>query len=183
MKKVLLLTLGLLVFASAAFAQVGGIGLYTDTPGYVNCQLVDAGAALVPIYAVAKYNTGSTGGQWMLVLGGGWNCTYTGEIVHMPTSIGSTQAGISLGYGGCLTGDVLLVTINWFCSGLSPACAFLEVVPDPATSSDTIELVDCSFSLVENCPGSKLYVNNDGTCDVCGLPSQQTSWGKIKTLY
>jgi hypothetical protein len=166
-----------------AFGQVGGIGMYVDTPTYVDCDFLDTGNALVPIYCVAKYNAGSTASQWMMVTGGGWNCTYTGEIVAMPTSIGGTQTGISLGYGGCQVGDLLLVTVNFFCMGISPTCAYLEIIGDPSSGSNTVEVVDCAYVRFTHCPGSKLYANPDVTCDVCGLPTHETSWGKIKTLY
>jgi hypothetical protein len=118
-----------------------------------------------------------------LVTGGGWNCIYTGEIVHMPVVIGATQAGISLGYGGCLPCPNLLVTINWFCQGISPSCAYLEIVPDLAAASGTIEMVDCAFILRTNGVGSKLYANPSAPCALCGLPTQETNWGKVKALY
>jgi hypothetical protein len=183
MKKVLLITLALMVCASMAFGQHGGIGLYSDL-GFTNCNIVDSGSALVPIYAVHVLCTpGGTGSQWRLVTGGGWNCIYTGEIVHMPVVIGATQAGISLGYGGCIACPNLLVTINWFCQGISPACAYLEIIPDLATESDTIEMVGCDFLLKINGVGSKLYANPNETCNLCGLATEETNWGKIKSLY
>jgi hypothetical protein len=185
MKKVLLLTLAISFCASMAFGQAGGIGLFVTVPyNQDSCYVEDTGAALVPVYAVHMYCPGATASQWMLVTGGGWNCTYTGEIVHMPTSIGNTQAGISLGYGGCKACPLLVVTINYFCMGTSPTCAYLQVVGDPASGSGTIEVVDCAFARHVGCPGGKLYANADETCDPCvPLPTRQTSWGKIKTLY
>ena len=182
MKKLLLLSLGILLCASIAFGQAGYIGLFTD-PVYTSCDYVDMGAALVPVYAVHKACPGATASQWMVVLGGGFNCTYTGEIIGPPTSIGSTQAGISIAYGGCLPSDLLLATINFFCMGASPPCASIEVVADIAAPSGTIEVIDCGYvKLVGN--GSILYMNPDGSCD-CGeiVPTKETSWGQIKSLY
>ena len=63
MKKVLLLTLAMMICASMAFAQAGGIGLYTDSPAYTSCTFTDAGAALVPIYVVHKLCPGATASQ------------------------------------------------------------------------------------------------------------------------
>jgi hypothetical protein len=184
MKRLLIIALGLTLCASVAFGQHGAIGLYAD-PGYTSCFVSDVGPALVPIYVVHVLCVpGATGSQWKLQTGGGWNCIYTGEIVHTPVSIGAAQGGISLGYGGCLPCPNLLVTVNWFCQGISPACAYLEIVPDVlGTTSGTIEMVDCDFILRTGGVGSKLYANPDGSCDPCGIATRETNWGKVKALY
>ena len=145
MKKVLLLTLAMMICASMAFAQAGGIGLYTDSPAYTSCTFTDAGAALVPIYVVHKLCPGATASQFMVVPGGGWNCTFTGEVIAVPVSIGTSLGGLSASYGGCRASDILISTLNWFCMGASPTCAYLEVVPDPAAPSGNIEVVNCAF--------------------------------------
>jgi hypothetical protein len=172
-----------MVCASMAFAQAGGIGIYVDTPAYTSCSFTDAAAALVPTYVVHKLCPGATASQFMVVPGGGWNCTFTGEIIAVPTSIGSSLAGLSAAYGGCLASDILISTINWFCAGTSPACAYLEVVPDPAAPTGTIEVVDCAF-IKHVGVGSMLFVNPGAGCGrACGLPTSETSWGQIKSIY
>ena len=182
MKKLLLLSLGILLCASIAYGQAGYIGLFSD-PAYTTCSFVDAGAALVPIYVVHKVTPGATAVQFVVTPGGGFNCTYTGEIIAVPVSIGNTQAGLSASYGGCLPSDILIATVNYFCMGTSPACASLTVEPDLAAPSGTIEVIDCSFVKLEG-NGSVFYMNPDGSCD-CGeiVPTQETSWGQIKSLY
>jgi hypothetical protein len=181
MKKLLLISLALVLCASTAFGQAGTIGLFVDNPGFVQCTFVDAAPALVPIYAVHHITPGATASQWMVVPMGGWNCTYTGEIIHVPVSIGNTQSGLSASYGGCLSAPILMATINYFCMGVSPTCAYLEVVPDPAAPTGTIEVVDCSFvKLIGS--GGVIYANNDGSCD-CYDPVKSTSWGGVKALY
>jgi hypothetical protein len=182
MKKLLLLSIGILLCASIAYGQAGYIGLFSD-PVYTACDVIDAAAALVPVYVVHKSCPGATASQFMVQPGGGWNCTFTGEIIAVPVSIGSSLAGLSASYGGCMPSDILISTLNWFCMGTSPACASLEVVPDLGAPSGTIEIVDCSFvKLVGN--GSILYANPDGSCD-CGeiVPTRESNWGQIKSLY
>lgn len=189
MLKSLILVIGILLCANLAFGDDGGgscaggsIGLYADV-AYVTCDYTDAGAALVPIYVVHKYIPGATASQFMVLPGGGFNCTYTGEIIHVPVSIGSTVSGISVSYGGCVPADILIATINYFCMGASPSCAYLEVVPDPAAPTGTIEVVDCAFVKLQGA-GSMIIFNNDGTCGrPCGLPINDTTWGEVKNLY
>ena len=181
MKKVLLLTLAIMICASMAFAQAGGIGLYLDNPGFSTCDYVDAAAALVPVYVVHVYNPGATASQFMAV-NGGHGCTFTGEIMAVPVSIGSTQTGLSASYGACIGGNVLIATMNYFCMGAAPPCSYIEIVVDPAAPSGTIEIIDCSF-VKQIGVGSKMYFNPDGTCGTCGLPTNESSWGQIKAIY
>ena len=182
MKKLLLISLALILTSTLAFGQAGVIGLYVDAGPYVQCTFADVGAALVPVYAVHKLCPGATASQWMITTGGGFNCTYTGEIIALPTSIGNTQVGISIAYGGCLgASNLLLATINYFCMGASPTCAFIQVVPDPAAPSGQIEVIDCAFvKLVAT--GNAIYFNHNTSCD-CYDPVQNSSWGGIKALY
>ena len=181
MKKLLLISLALLFVGSNAFAQAGAIGMFVDAGTYVDCTGDDVGAALVPVYVVHHLTPGATAVQFRVVPMAGFACVYTGEIIHVPVSIGNTQAGISASYGGCLPAPILIATINYFCQGMSPTCSYLEVIPDPAAPSGTIEVIDCSFvKLVGN--GGVLNWNNDGSCD-CYDPVKNTSWGGVKALY
>ena len=185
MKIVLVLTAMILLCASAVYGQAGVIGLYVDAPTYVNCGYTDTAPALVPIYVVHKVTPGATASQFMVAAGGGFNCTYTGEIIAAPVSIGSTQTGLSASYGGCLASDILIATINYFCMGTSPTCANLRVVPDPAAPTGQIEVVDCAFQKRTGF-GFPFYINEDFTCrslQMCQIPTKNTSWGEVKVLY
>jgi hypothetical protein len=181
MKKLLLISLALLFVSSTAFAQAGAIGLFVDNPGFVDCTADDIAPALIPIYVVHHLTPGATASQFMVVQMAGFNCTYTGEIIHVPVSIGSTLTGISVSYGGCMPAPILIATINWFCMGTSPTCSYLEVVPDVAAPTGTIEVVDCAFTKLIG-TGGVVNFNNDGSCD-CYDPVRNTSWGGVKALY
>ena len=181
MKKLLLISLALVLCASTAFGQAGAIGLFVDNPGFANCNLYAMTPGLYPVYVVHKLCPGATASQFMVVPGGGWDCTFTGEVIAIPVSIGSSLGGLSASYGGCRASDILISTINWFCMGTTPTCAFLEVVPDPAAPSGAIEVVNCSFVKLYG-QGGALYANSDGSCH-CWDPVESTSWGGVKALY
>lgn len=182
MKKVLLLTLAMMICASMAFAQAGGIGIYTDG-AYTNCSLTAVAPGLYPVYVVHVLCPGATASQFKVVPGGGWDCTFTGEIIAVPVSIGSSLGGLSASYGGCRASNVLISTLNWFCMGTTPACAYLEVAPDPAAPSGNIEVVNCAFVKLFGV-GSMMFANPGGGCSrPCGLPTQDSSWGQIKSIY
>ncbi len=181
MKRVLLLSLGIILSAGMAFGQAGYIGLYSDF-GYTNCTMYDT-PGLQTIYAVHKASTGSTASQFRIAVDPGMTCITVGVINGFPTTIGSPETGISVAYGACFSSDILLLTWNFLCSGTSATCSMLRIVPDPSALSGTIEVVDCDqFKLVGG--GSIMYVNPDGNCD-CGeiVPVRESSWGAIKSLY
>lgn len=167
MKKVLLLSFYVLSCAGAASGQAGDIGLFIDSPGYTDCDFTFTAAALIPVYVVHRNTPGATASQFMVQPGDGWNCTFTGEIIVVPVSIGSALSGLSASYGGCRPSPILITTINYFCLVAPPTCASLRVVPDPAAPTGTIEVVNCSFVKLEG-RGRVMYANPDGRCDCWG---------------
>ena len=182
MKRFLLITCGVILFAPIAWGQAGGIGLYFDQDYHEDCYH-DVEAALVQVYVVHMLTPGATASQFMVIPGGGFNCTFTGEVIAVPVSIGSSLGGLSASYGGCMVYPILISTMSYFCMGTSPACAYLQVVPDPAAPTGEIEVVDCSF-VKRFAVGGTAYLNPSGACELyCIHPTEQTSWGKVKVLY
>ena len=186
MKKVLLLALVIVASASLASAQTGNggqIGLFSDMGG-TNCFLVDAGPGLAPVYSVHTLSPGATASQFMVV-----NHGFTGSNVGESAATGmlaqgAAFTGLAVAYGGpCIIGSAQIYMINFFTSGTSAPCSWMEVVPDPIAPTGTIEIADCQVpptKLVGT--GGQLVVNPDGTCE-CANPVEETSWGKIKSLY
>ena len=69
-----------------------------------------------------------------------------------------------------------------------PACEYLEIIPSPNAVSGTIEVTDCQDPVIQfpgGAVGSKLFFNApvEGCGRVCGLPTKETNWGKIKAMY
>jgi len=109
----------------------------------------------------------------------------------------NVNTGVAVTYnGGCNASPLLIGTISYFAHGDTPPCAYLRVIPDPSAVSGRIEGADCSLN--KTFPeGWPLAVNSDGTCS-CGavlggggpimppcnpVPTEETSWGKVKALY
>lgn len=182
MNKVLLLSFFALLLAGAAFGQAGGIALYFNG-AFTSSYYDDITPALVPVYAVHVLCPGATASQFMVQPGGGWNCTFVGEVIAVPVSIGSSLGGLSAGYGGCLASNILITTMNWFCQGTSPECAYLEVVPDIAAPTGTIEIVDCNFVKLVGIGGTAYMNPPGGGWNPCVVPTKNTNWGQVKALY
>jgi hypothetical protein len=181
MKRGAVLSFCILLSAGLAYGQAGFIGLFTDF-SYTDCSVVDTPGE-VYIYAVHKASTGATASQFRIAVDAGMTCTPVSVIHNFPTTLGDPATGISISYGACYPSDILLFTWVFSCSGTSLPCSKLDVVPDPAVLTGTIEVFDCNhFKLVGG--GGVMYVNPDGSCD-CGeiVPVEETSWGQIKSLY
>ena len=181
MKRGLLLALAIILAAGLAHGQAGFIGLFSDF-GYTDCSLVDTPGE-VSVFAIHKASSGATASRFRIAIDPGMTCTTVDVIHNFTTTLGDPATGISISYGACYPSDILLFTWVFSCNGSSSPCSIMEVVPDPAAASGTIEVFDCNhFKLVGG--GGIMYVNPDGSCD-CGevVPSKVTSWGQIKALY
>lgn len=179
MKKVVFLTVALVFAASMAFAQAGSIGIFGD-PGGTDCNLNDTVAGLTPYYAV-HVNAVAVASQFSAPKPACMTATYLSDTAAFPVTIGNSQTGVAIGYGACQVSPTLVLTINYFTTGTTPACCYYPVYPDPAAESGQIEVVLCDNSLVFATGGVGI-VNADGTC-LCDVPARQSTWGKVKSLY
>ena len=181
MKKTLSLTLVLMLSASMAFAQAGSIGIFSD-PGGSSCNLLDTAPGLLNLYVVHALTPAATASQWAApqpacMVG----ASYLSDTGIFPVTIGNSQTGVAVGYGACLSSPIHCLTINFFGSGLSQACCYYGVVPDPSLPSGDIEVVDCDKNLLVATGGGGI-LNPDATCQ-CDVPAQDTTWGKVKSIF
>ena len=181
MKKAALLTIAMLCVASLAFAQGGSIGIFGDIGG-TDCNVYDLAPGLLSVYVVHVNTAGATASQFAAptpaCMAG---ATYLSDSSPFAVVIGSSQTGVAIGYGGCFASPIHLLTIQYFGSGLTSPCCYFEVVADPLIASGQIEVVDCAENLIFATGGVGI-VNPDGTC-LCDVPTQDTTWGKVKTLF
>ncbi len=57
--------------------------------------------------------------------------TYLGETSTYAVAVGTTQTGVSIGYGACYSGTIHVLTVRFFGTGLSePCCVYPCSVPD-----------------------------------------------------
>jgi hypothetical protein len=185
LSKIALVVLVIALFAGTAYPQPGSIMLFVD-PAYTDCDTDDI-PGLLSIYVVhmhCVFPQYASGSQFM-VDHWSFGCilTHVGETVHTPVSIGTTQTGLSLGYGGCIPCPNLLVTINFFAQGLSPDCCHIQVMPDVAADPPEVLVVGCEplFDLAV-ATGGDVVINPTEDC-FCDVAVQETNWGKIKSLY
>ncbi len=182
MKKVLMLTLALTMCSGVAMAD--HIGIYGDQSGS-GCVLTLAGLPnMTSAYIVHKYSAGSTASQFKVTDAS--SLTAANQVTPF-LMLGTWNTDLSLAYGSCLSGDILLMTLNFFYFGQPTTCAnTLEIVPAPtAAVPGAISIVDCAT------PSGNLYTANGGRAfTVEGCPSgcgeiatAEKTWGGVKALY
>lgn len=178
MKKVLLLTLVMVMGASLAVAQPGVFGTYADPLGN-NCNVTDI-PGLLSVWVVHTLTGGATAGQFaapvppcMLA------AFFLADTNVLGPSVGNSQTGIGVGYGACLGAPIAVMSVSIFAQGLSTPCCTYPVVP---TAIYPIEMVDCANNLL---PASGLSntVNGNSTCDCNVVPTEESTWGSVKSLY
>jgi hypothetical protein len=177
MKRSLLLSFLLLLFAGSAFSQQAGVIVVSPDAEGCGCEVVDTGG-LVQLHFLHKFHSGATASQWKLDLGGlPW--VHLGDQIAFSTVIGTTISGISIGYGACMPHPTYLGLANFFGSNAA-GCPQIGIVADPASLSGQIEAVDCATPANKTFPGGNSIVVN---CECLGSPVESTTWGGIKTLY
>ena len=190
MRKSLILIATVLVVAipAAASAQYGVIGLYTDASAG-NCEVNDSAQGIFDVWVVHTMGTGASAAQFKVQPSMGFTATYIGDFSPFELYLGSSQTGISIAYGECLSGSIVLLKITYLFDGSSGTCGWLEVTGDPAEReypNDPI-VADCgSWDTMAKhvVQGGKLFVNPDGSCPCfLAVPVRESTWGQIKSLY
>ncbi|UCH83400.1 MAG: hypothetical protein JSW50_13220 [Candidatus Latescibacterota bacterium] len=180
MKKVVFLTVALVFAANMAFAQAGSVGIFGDPAG-TTCNLTDVVQGLLSVYVV-HVNAVATASQFSAPMPGCMvGASWLSDTGIFPVTIGNSQTGVAIGYGVCQTGNIHVLTINYFAAGLSTPCCYYPVLPDPNVPSGKIEVVDCANNLLFASGGIGI-INADGSCQ-CDVPTEETTWGKVKSLY
>lgn len=183
MKKALLIALGIVMSASLALAQPGGmIGLYQDAAG-TDCNYEDVAPGLATIYVVHTLVAGATASQFK-VQNNGWTATFISFSATPPNLYNPNPdifSDAAFAYTQCVQGPWLIGSMAWFAGGTGPACASLEVLP--ANGQTDVLAADCQPSpqfIIGT--GGTLTISDDGTCP-CEISTEETNWSKIKGLY
>lgn len=178
MKRVLLLTVGVVCVFGSAFGQdVGSIDIFSD-PGFSDCNITSVAAPFHVYVAHTNAVVGATAVQFLLEVPA--DLLYVGETSPYTLKIGTSISGVSISYSACKTGTFLLLDVS-FLGGSTPACALMSIVPGPG--DDQVQVADCNSQSVFLPLAGQARVNDDGSCTCNYLPVAETTWGGIKALY
>jgi hypothetical protein len=165
MKKVLLLMVAVLMISSVAMAN--HFGVYTDATG-ASCLLAPGFTSTATV--IEKFSNGSTGSRFKVTLPAGSSFF---SFSSPWTPIGALTSDLSLGYGGCQNGSIVLGQIVAI---LNPGQ--MDVLP--ADGFPSIIYTDCSFGEYP-ATGGNAYVGTQGNCNE--VATEQSTWGSVKALY
>ena len=175
MKRSVLIVLALMLVASMANAE--SIMVFSDAAGS-DCNWADAAPALQPVYIFHMYSVvGATVSQWKLNAPATWS--HLGDNSPFALVIGTSIEDCSISYGACMTGNFLLMTVNFFGSGLEAPCTVFGIGAAPGKAG--VQIIDCADGRTFP-PGGSGIVNPTVDCD-CDVPVEDTTWGGIKALY
>jgi len=183
MKKLLLLSLALvMVMSVAAYGQGGAIMLYSDPAG-TTCSLGTNPAGTLFIYLYHSFTPGTTASGFRIQQNN-TNFIFAADLPQQGTlTVGDSNVGGDYAYGVCRVGPFNFLNVLYSGLGTALPCSFMQIVAKP--SAAFIEGVDCDDNLVA-VDGSRLTVNDTGDCDPpCGIivPVRDSNWGQIKALY
>jgi hypothetical protein len=172
MKATLLSFLLLITSLNGSFAQPGAIGIFSNVTGD-DCELSDQAPGLLPVYIVHVNTPGAIGAQFSVAWQPCMAMTYLSEAVTAPyikigTCAGPSANGCAIAFGSCVSGPNMILTIQFFASGVTPACCWMHVATDPTASPPGIYIADCEDPPnVLIARGGEAVINNDGSCP-CG---------------
>jgi len=173
MKRMLWLLFSLLLISSVAMAD--HIGIYSDATGQ-SCQLGNiAGQFSTSATVIHKYASGATASRFKATFPAG---TVFIGLVSPYILVGALPTDLSLGYGQCRSGCIVLGTLNAFYG-----VGTLQILA--ADGQANILYADCSFT-EHPASGGTAAVNVPGECldnDGCTVAVEPSTWGSVKSLY
>jgi hypothetical protein len=192
----------LLVFVAApAHGQAGAVGIFGDPQGVNPCGLSDRSAGLAVYYVVHIFTPGAVGVEYSAPAPWCLKAQWLSDTNAFPVTIGNSQVGVSVGYGTCRVGPILVQSINYFVRGLTPDCCCYDIRPHPINGGPN--MVDCTDNLLvasaargiinstTNCPCNaclspacvEAFSSQIGGCIKPPVPADATTWGRVKSMY
>lgn len=147
MKRILFLSICLIVTATMSFAQSPGgtIRVYADDQG-TDCNFSDQAPGLVSYYLFHENSPGASAVEFQLDLAGFEYSSWFGDSSPFGLKIGNFLEGVSISYEGCLFGTVYLGVARFMGTGTTNEChyVFVKNHPFPSISGATTPVsVDC----------------------------------------
>jgi len=165
MKRMFLLLISLLLISSSAIADE--IGIFADATGS-SCNLGAPNVFSQTATIIHRFSTGATGSHFKAAFPSG---TSVFAFTSPYTVVGNLISDLSLGYGQCLTGSIVLGTIKAvYQAGTA------QIVP--ADTFAFVTYTDCSF-VGHLAIGGRAYI---GPGD-CIIAVESSTWGGVKALY
>ena len=145
---------------STVSAQTGQLCLFSDPQG-LDCTINDTSLGILNVYVVHTQAAGVTSATFSApkpacMTGATWIV----DSHVFPVAIGTSQSGVAVGYGACLSSPIHVMTITYLSQGTTtPDCPY-QVLPSPF---DGLTITDCDFNDWEG-QVSTTYINSSLPC-------------------
>jgi hypothetical protein len=121
-----------------------------------------------------------------LVESAGFGAVFLAENIPF-FHIGTFLDGVSIAYGECKTGMLLIGTVTYQGSGTSAICSTVDTAGNPNSPAGSTQrplVQTCDFQLYEVTSATPLYVNPSTECaPSCVVSTRPSTWGGVKALY
>jgi hypothetical protein len=153
-------------------------------PGGADCAVYDTQPnTVVSVYVFQLFAPESFAAQFSVPIPAcAVGLTWLGDTHVFLATIGESPTGIAMGFGACYSTPVHVLTINYFGMGASEECCLLRVEPDYRETPPGIYMTDCDFVMFPATGGAAIINPNEG-CPCISVPTQETTWGRVKALY
>jgi hypothetical protein len=155
----------ILMVSSVAMADHSGV--YSDGTGS-SCALASGFNSTASV--IEKFSAGSTGSRFKVTLPAGSNF-FSFATIYTP--VGSLTSDLSLAYGTCIPGSIVLGQIVAILGVGSGAVL-------PADLQSNIIYTNCDFAELP-ATGGTYYSGTTGNCNE--VATEPTTWGQVKALY
>lgn len=187
MNRILLAVAALVLCVGTEAARADDISIFADVAA-TSCSVTTTPNTLLNVYVVHWFNSqGATASQFMIT-----NAKTTTGLTWLSTglydttnyiSIGDIATGISVAYGGCIMDPSFpILILTYFVTGTVPTCSMMQVVADPVVQQGTVITTNCNFAELSG-NGGNFAFNPDQTCLCAADATEQSTWGKVKSLY
>lgn len=141
------------------------LGIYADASG-TSCALSDVGAGQRNVYVIVDGPETYTGCRFWAPKPPCFHATWLYDSTPYLT-IGDSQTDVSIGFGQCEPGPLVVMTIAYMSSGDTPGCCHFPLLAPPVIGN--LLVTNCSFGEIvpENQP--VLGISSDGSCPPCAL--------------
>lgn len=186
--RILILTILVALRAlSAGVTRADNLFLRAQPTGY-ECSLTITGPQDFSIFVIHGLNDGALASQWMIDDATDIARTGTSSIY---LTIGDPYTDVGVAYGGCITGDHVILTLNYaaIADDVELPCTKIRIVSAPTSPiPGEVAVVNCSENLeVVNTEHTSFFINPDVSrpegCGCLSVGVRSSTWGGIRSLY
>jgi hypothetical protein len=174
---VFVLSLSVVVAPALVYGD-GWVSLFSDA-SLENCTLSDSSPGEVNVYIAEFSPDGATGLRFRVAASPGFTGVWLSEVSPFLT-IGTSVTDLAIGFGHCMVGQAVVLTMRYQLFGTS-TCSDLSIVAPPGFPQPL-----CSWCVFNEAPCNgfrPLHVNCAGPFECNPVATESATWGKVKALY